>query len=256
MVLLFVGCSSVNITSTRLSNPVKIDGYHSEWGKTVRYIENQEFSLGISHTDDELNLCLVRSGKLKMSQLLLSGFTIWIYPENQKIKSLGINISPTNLKRQLTHNPNSKNQNVTQDDLMNKLVSQFKQNSQIKIITKKGEILENLGFINDVNIDFGIGYNDNQLTFEISIPLIKTEITPYAVAKKFGEEVKIRLKSNSPKEKFTPEKNNIRLGTGKQRENGLRSGSGMRRRSSDQNRQKIRQIERVPEIDYSFTVKF
>lgn len=257
IVTLLAGCASTNLTSTHRNVPVKIDGDYNEWNKTIHYIEDQQFSYGISHYDDKMYICIVRSGKMKMSQLLRNGLIIWIYPENDRAINFGLKIQSPELKPSTIRKMKIKRDQISQEDLIRKLVKRFNDHNEIQIVNTKNEILENFGFINDLNIDFKIAYKNSQLIYELSLPLLKSTTTPYSACAGPGGSVLVEFESLTPK--FDPTKEATKINSGAMRggKSGGR-GSGRGRSGGGRSGNKVirSQAETVPSINHSVEVKF
>lgn len=249
LIFVTVGCSSVNLKSTRLNKPVTIDGKHNEWGKSLKSVTDQNFSYGISHYKDKMYICFIQEGPINARQLLKNGLIIWIKPESDEALSFGMKIKSNNFRPLRRTDVQNKTKTDLKKNLTAKMTKELNATGEIQIINTKNEILENLGIDNDVNINFRTGFSGNQLVYEFEIPLIKSSENPYAICSNADENVLIEFNS------LTPEANK---GGEKRRQNFRNNNSGKRGGEMKRSGRAANRLKSMlgQKIDYSVEVKF
>jgi hypothetical protein len=84
------GCNDIELASKWRDREISIDGDQADWSGILRFLEDEQTSVGVVNDGDFLYLCLVSSSQGPVMQTVRSGFTVWFDREGGKKKNFGI----------------------------------------------------------------------------------------------------------------------------------------------------------------------
>ena len=90
-VMLFVRCHPAKvIESSRLKNPISIDGNISDWAGLINHDPNEPFGVGVANDDKYLYVCLASDDRSVHRQVMRYGLTVWFGSGTSGKNRLGI----------------------------------------------------------------------------------------------------------------------------------------------------------------------
>ena len=242
-------CSSNQIISTKLDKPIKIDGNYQEWDKSIKYVDEQQFAYGISHDENNMYICLVKSGRQAASQLARNGIIIWFKPEDEKALQFGLKIKTPDLLFSKSSNKNKSRRKTQRSGMLNRL----RGNRELQIINTKGEILENINIPNDLRINFKPSLQNEILAYELSIPLKRSVNFPYSAGVNSDNSVNIKFESAKPELKNRKKISGRQSGNNRGGNKGNRMGGKGIQRGQGKNSDRSKSISTIL-IEYEVEV--
>jgi hypothetical protein len=165
------GCSSVpEVTSTPNKNEIIVDGKQQDWGNTFTSIKDQSAAVSFRNDNENLYICFITSDNMKIVKILSSGLTVWLYPSDSK-DVIGIQYPVRKPLGELRSAANDKSENIDPSDINGRIQRLLTVQNELIIVDEN-----NIGvFSSSPDVDKGfrakIGYNMNQLVYELKIPL-------------------------------------------------------------------------------------
>ncbi len=90
MIILHIGCSSLELKSEWRDREIAVDGDNSDWLGAMYYFEGTNVSVGILNDADSVYICMIAEDRFMRTQVMAQGFTIWFDPTGGKEKTFGI----------------------------------------------------------------------------------------------------------------------------------------------------------------------
>jgi len=90
VVIFFIGCGTMEMTSKWRDQDIKIDGSQDDWRDALTYIQDKKISVGVLNDENSFYACLVTANRRIQSQIMRMGFTIWFDSKGGKDKNSGI----------------------------------------------------------------------------------------------------------------------------------------------------------------------
>ncbi|MBL7135422.1 MAG: hypothetical protein ISS81_02370 [Candidatus Marinimicrobia bacterium] len=225
-------CNREEINSTWKDNEIAIDGYFKEWENNLHFIKNEKIAIGVSNYESDLYLCLVSSDRGVMSQIMRSGFTVWFDPKGKNHKTFGIKY-PTGMQQddmfmmrdmmgERDFNRDERNRFGDQIDLFENTQTHF------ELLGPKKDDIMIIPILNNQGIQVKLGRSQQQLVYELKVPLTQTPEHPDAINASPDQQISIGFETG----KFErPEmRGNMTRGMGSRSPGGVggRPGGGMR----------------------------
>ena len=155
------GCAATRIYSYRRDRNIIIDGKNEEWDDVKTYIRSKNVAVGAFNDDKFLYLYLVTWDPELRSRILHSGLTVWFDAQGGKHKNLGVQF-PAGVS-------------VEQDELSEIEIVEI---DAKEFIRAKADLMKSKG------VEVKIGQAEQDVMYELKIPLHKSEEIPYAIGAK------------------------------------------------------------------------
>lgn len=172
--LMLFGCSSsVELTSGWSNQELRIDGNNTEWKDVTVHLAGPDVLVGIKNDNNNLYLCLITSNVRTQFQMLALGTTVWFDTVGKKNKSFGIQFPITGLLQGRRY-PTRENP----EDLQRFI--QLAQR-QLEIVGPANGERHRFADKACKGIDVHLGYADGTLTYELKVPLHKSDEQLYGI---------------------------------------------------------------------------
>lgn len=189
--VLFAGCSGTSLMSKWDENNIHIDGKREDWQGALHSEKDMKILYGAKNDKDYLYLCFVSGDQNKIRTMLAQGMIVTVGPANTG-ETFGIEFAdemempverPGELKKG-KFNPDQKRGEPGQfnDMMVNK--------NTIAILNEDGKRITTIPAKNDF-LSAKMGFQWEQLVYELKIPLHKVELTDYYIQP--GEDGKVTV---------------------------------------------------------------
>ena len=187
------GCDKFNIASTWKDREITVDGNDTEWQD--RMTQQGAIYLGVSNDAEYLYLCLGATDKKTKAQLMglfRQNLSIWFDPEGKKRKTFGLRFS---------------NESPMMDESLVSKIKLFK-TPMFQLVANEMmshweiEVLNNdypvalLADAPGIDVSAGIAMRGRKLTYELKVPLVKSEKHPYAIGAVPGKIISIGMETS------------------------------------------------------------
>src|ERR1035437_6063113 len=190
------GCSSVpEITSSRNNNEIVIDGKQGDWGNTFTSVKNENVAVAFKNDDENLYICFITSDNRKIVRILSSGLTVWLYPSDSK-DVIGIQYPVRKSSEDFRSVVNENGEGMEPSDINGRIQKLLKVQNELIIVDEN-----NIGvFSSSPDVEKGfrakIGYNMNQLVYELKIPLTKNkEFTQFVFKANPQDNIRVKFET-------------------------------------------------------------
>lgn len=173
ILVLIYNCSTPTLQSKLKDHVISVDGNRQEWEGELKYFKDEKVAIGISNDSNNVYFCLATSDNSKIMKILRSGFTIWLDPQNSDGKTLGIQY-PIRKERKSDINGISGNRkkNILGGFNAKKMIEKLEANQYEFLILNEDKFpLNAYPLKNDSGVEVRIGYEMNQLVYELKMPL-------------------------------------------------------------------------------------
>jgi hypothetical protein len=193
----FCGCKNPEVTSLWLDRAIVIDGSDAEWENSKLYIEEANLSLGLFNDADNLYLCLVTAERRTQRRIMGQGFTVWFDAKGGKDKSFGIHFPLGRMERMPNERPPSEDSEALPESESIEPDTPDKQRgnpgigpdeslfdrvqTEMEILGPGKEDRLKLPLDGKEGIEVKTGFANERLVYELKVPLVRSEKTPYAV---------------------------------------------------------------------------
>jgi len=185
--LSIIGCNQIKIESKWTNQDVIIDGHLTEWQENMIVPKNSHVGIGFMNDESHLYISLTTMDRNTIMQVLTRGFTVWVDPKGGKKQHFGIRY-PMNRSmggfRQMMQN---REQNPRDYDFF--IRELLTGQNEIEIIGPEKNQIARLGTFNPAGINMSMMYNEGILTYEMKIPLNRTENNMYAISAEPGKNI-------------------------------------------------------------------
>jgi len=249
------GCSSVpEVISSHNNNEIVVDGKQEDWGTSFTSVKNENVAVAFKNDDENLYICFITSDNRKIIKILSSGLTVWLYPSDSK-DVIGIQFPVRKPLEELRSVANEKGESIEPSDINGRIQKLLKVQNELIIVDEN-----NIGvFSSSPDVEKGfrakIGYNMNQLVYELKIPLTKNkEFTQFVFRANPQDNIKVKFETGK-----LQNKNQDNEQEGSPRGNGGEGMGGRRGRGGNSggmggNRKEGGSANNGP-LDYEFKVK-
>ncbi len=199
-ILFLVGCSEQrNVTSAWNARAVTIDGKGAEWADVpLDYFEEGDISWGIMNDADKLYLIIGSSNKSSIRILRQSGLTVWFNSTGEKNKrEFGLRLRggairwiPPRAVEQPEGQPEAEERTAPQDSY---------------VLALDLTVLDNQGRESPISTSgedgpaAAAGCDEAICSYEMSVPLKKTDAVKYAINAVQGKKIGIGVELSVPK---------------------------------------------------------
>lgn len=193
--LLVSACSGTKqaVTSSPVAAGTRTDGDISEWDGLTR-IEGEEFSLAVSNDDESLYLVLHTFDRAATGQILALGLTVWFDPQGGSDRVFGVQypVGLMNSDAASSVNPRQVEQDPSQ---LETLVGGMRDEIILRGDGGDGGRWATQDVL-AIEADFEL--EDDQLTYELRVPLKKTSWNEYAIGAAPGTIIGVGLEVPEP----------------------------------------------------------
>ena len=253
LIIVISGCSSVKETiSIWRNNEIKIDGDISDWQNNLISIPDKKFAVGFKNDDKFLYISLITDDRMKIMQMLRTGFITWFTPDDGNGKTFGVKfpLSNKDMEGEQLQNMNREPfQRNNRDDMEKQFAGLLNQQKELEIINKDKFPLSLMPLENKEGIKAKLGYIADNFVYELQVPLIAGGNYSFSIDAAPGGKVNIS---------FETEKMDLENPRGAMREGGAapRGGGQMPggQRGASRMGQGMPGLQSSEPINYSFNV--
>lgn len=174
--LLGPGCSRVNLNCAWQATAIVVDGRTEEWSSPWYSFADDRIALSVTNDADFLYLGLAPSGSGVQSQMMQGGITVWLDPAGGKSRDFGIRYplgrggrpGPPDSIRE-GHPPDSEALRRPDPEAMRRAMESGPK--ELEILTEEGKALRRVPLSLAGGIEARAGFSEEQLAYEIKIPL-------------------------------------------------------------------------------------
>ncbi len=212
VMLLFAGCKSNAVDCSVKDREVVIDGDYDDWQNRLNYFEDEDVSLGMMYDSTSLYLCiLARDGQL-VRQAMGNGLSIWMDGKGGKNKSFGLKY-PTGMMSAVQNMPSENMERSAEEPdesgMMRMRGSRAErmdmfENENAKAMLREIHILGDeedrmsLSEAESFGIKAAFGQSEDYYVLEIKAPLVRSDITPYAIGEEASKRISVGFESEMP----------------------------------------------------------
>ena len=192
-VALVTGCGGTKqaVSSSPVAAGTETDGELSEWGGGLTRIEGEEFSLAVSNDEEFLYVVLHTFDRAATGQILAFGLTVWFDPQGGDDRIFGVQYPVGLMNSDAASSVNSR-QAQQDPSQLEALVDGMK--NEIILLGKDSD--GGRWAIQDVlAIDADFQFENEQLTYELRVPLQKTSWNEYAIGAAPGSVIGLGLET-------------------------------------------------------------
>jgi hypothetical protein len=183
------GGSDLQLSSGWRGEPIRIDGNNEEWSGRMVPVEKQKFSVGLQNDGEALYLCLITRDRVLGTQVARQGLMVWLDPgpERPKKHVFGVHF-PIDPRLAAERDPGGRWPRdgaiaSERDQTAVGILGPDKRGPTRVPIPLAGGILAAMAFRGEV------------LIYELKVPLKGATETPYAVAVRPGDIVRLELQT-------------------------------------------------------------
>jgi hypothetical protein len=187
------GCNEIKLSSNWCDREIAIDGDQADWAGKLRFLEDQQASVGVLNDGDFLYLCLVSSKEGPVMQTVRSGFTVWLDSEGGKKKNFGVKF-PLGMQGEPV--PMMDRSKPREPEMPKEFLDASLKEIEI-IGPGEGQVQRAEGF-EEQGIEVKIVETRGKFVYELKVPLAMTADHPYAIGVKEGKPVGIGLEAGEP----------------------------------------------------------
>jgi len=234
------GCSQVELKSTWRQNEISIDGSKSDWVGKLQYFEDEKVAAAIANDSENVYFCFATADNSKIMKILRMGFTVWLDPQESDGKTIGIQYpikreSAVMLDGALKDHDNSQNRGFEINKMINKLKAE---QNELLIVNENNFPLNAYPLDNHTGLNVRMGYEINQLVYELKIPLANNKISNIYIDALPKEKIKVGFESGE----FERPEQGDRNSSGMRPQGGGMSGSGRKRGGGRSNMENMQEI--------------
>ncbi len=187
VLLIATACSTLQLNSRWNDQDVVVNGRADDWQGGLTYIENDDFSLGLSNDDRYVYVCLSTESRMIRSMAQARGLTVWFDPGGGRNKVFGIRYPMGRLALEQILQEMSEEE---RQDLIGK-IQQGDQEARRKMgqlmmrdavilgPQKNVQVQVPVAKLNEIEIR--ITMSAQTFVYELKVPLAVSEQSPYAI---------------------------------------------------------------------------
>ncbi len=181
VVFYVTACSPQKYMSTWNEDKIIVDGDQSDWGGKLKYLEDERAAVGVFNDNETLYLCLTTDDRGKIMQMLNLGMTLWIIPDNDNIKTVGIRY-PLRLDDSDFKSMRRKQKEGNDGEYVKKMLKGYQEkHNELQIVNEDNYSLYAYPVNNKSGINIKLGVNMRQLVYEISIPIGENSMSEFTI---------------------------------------------------------------------------
>ncbi|MDD5675975.1 MAG: hypothetical protein PHC61_17525 [Chitinivibrionales bacterium] len=192
--MILANCQSPQLLESRWRDrAITVDGSAVEWNGLIQYPHENQFGIGVVNDDTVLYLCMTSSDRALTEQVLRFGFTIWFQNSSGKAQRIGIHYPVGGgLKAAFLHGKEN-GQAAMQQELEATL-----QNLEIIGPSEKDSLFMKAKIAELFGIRARIAASNQELIYELALPLHADSVRPYALNLRKGAPLKITVETSEP----------------------------------------------------------
>jgi len=184
------GCKDIELNSSWRDRDIQIDGMQFDWENMLYNLGDEKVNIGIMNDDTCLYICLVPLDETTIRQAMMMGFTVWIESKREKDSKFGIRY-PIGVKdigipmrdRDQKQRP-EEHWDIVDESLRKIQIIKPDDNDTVDILAE-----------NQSGLEVRVGTRNERMVYELKIPLIYAENSPYAIGALPGDQVKIKFET-------------------------------------------------------------
>jgi hypothetical protein len=193
-IVLFAACGKEEIVSPTRTGDIVIDGSNEDWQGALAYYDKQKVALGTVHDNDYLYLCLLTTDRSLQMQIMHSGLTIWLAPQQGKKEKLGIHYPISNAKMgrpEMNRNAGRQQNADMEKDPPASPLMMWSSDLEVLSADKKTMRREPAGNFKDIKA--ALRDQEGTLIYELAVPLQTSERYRFAIGAKPGEPINLTM---------------------------------------------------------------
>ena len=200
LICFLVGCELFEVESKWRDRDIVIDGKSGDWLNAMLYFEEERISLGLLNDENFMYVCMIVDDPFIRGQIVRQGFELWFNPKGSKKKVFGIKFPIGMLEAEMP----SEETEAKRIPLKPSRSEQEPENIGQALRRQMGE-LEILGPGKDESlkmpvekaggIEVKIDVASGMIVYEIKVPLLQSEESPFAINAKPGDLIGVRLET-------------------------------------------------------------
>lgn len=194
LIFAFTGCgSALEMTSTWPAQAIQIDGNSQDWQGSLQVYPKEDCSIGFRNDGKFLYLCFITSSRSKILHIMRSGLNVVFESSTVPEKDYTIRfplINPGMLREAI----GSLGPDAVQKEGIGFLFQELlDKQTQFYIVQK--EFLNTVSMKNKENIEVKMGTTNEQIVYELKVPLAATE-SSFAIGAMPGEKINVKFETD------------------------------------------------------------
>ncbi|MFH1946343.1 MAG: hypothetical protein ABIK95_12040 [Acidobacteriota bacterium] len=181
--LLSFACREYEMKSGWLDRDVRIDGETGDWVGRLAFVEEEMVSIGMMNDGSHLYICLISENLGRRAQILQQGMTIWFGQEKSPGR-LGLRF-PLGMEGQRS------GMDEKRPDLPPEQMAKIF--SGVEIFVPSAEDPIRLTVDELTGIEIGLDRKSDIFSYELKIPLSRSEENPYGIDARPGETIVVDI---------------------------------------------------------------
>jgi hypothetical protein len=186
------GCSNgkLELNSDWRDREITVDGNNADWLGAMIFFEEDNISVGLLNDENFFYICMIAEDQFIRAQVMMQGLALWFDPDGGKKKTFGIKYPVGMQASDLLRDMRGDEQNLERArEVRRRPMNELEILGLGKDEVKKMPIEEARGI--EIDIEFSSG----MLVYELKVPLIQSELQPYAIGAKAGSSVGLGLET-------------------------------------------------------------
>ncbi len=182
--LLLAGCGMWELSSTWRDRVITIDGRDegAEWENACYFFDEKKITIGVMNDENDLYLRLSTRDRMLQRQFVVRGLIVWFDQKESKKRTFGITIPPRmrGMEMEMTRSGGTREREENPDQFPLLLESGLK---EIEIIGpgKNERLTLSCIDVREWGLDIMLDCVNNNLVYEVKIPLARSELHPYGI---------------------------------------------------------------------------
>lgn len=186
------GCGPLELKSAWHSHDITIDGTLTDWrGVLPTYVEAPNIAIRTLNDSSYLYVSLSWADRSVAARMLVTGFTVWFDPEGKGQRTFGIHYP-------LYAADTSRLKKLMSDDLESReKIAAALQGvaTEVEILGFEEEYGTRLVAIEASGIEIALGFQHDNYTYELKVPLGSSEAHPYAIGADLAKPISMALET-------------------------------------------------------------
>ncbi len=186
------GCGNgkLELNSDWRDREITIDGKNADWLGAMLFFEEDNVSVGLLNDENFFYICMIAEDQFIRAQVMMQGFTLWFDPDGGKKKTFGI-------KYPLGMRASDLPMGMMRDEQARERPREVprKPMNELEILGSGKDEVKKMLIEEAKGIDINIEFSSGMLVYELKVPLIQSELHPYAVGAVAGSSVGLGLET-------------------------------------------------------------
>jgi hypothetical protein len=194
LLLIIVGCNTVEIDSTWVNHNIIVDGLRgSDWDGVMLKINDQPVGIGVQNDDDYIYLLFTTYDRNLQRDIFIGGLTIWFDSSGSDNKIFGIHFPLMADQKKLSEVPGMKEGKLPDEgERFEKIPFNV---TDMEITGRTGESKLRVNVNQLKQIEAKIDASDGSLTYELRVPFKDAGLDPYFIGTKAGKTIGIGIET-------------------------------------------------------------